>query len=85
MFKDKKNRMMLAVIIFALQYFFVLFFPTVEGFSGWLLIAFLIGRFLGVKHPPVEQDEPLTIERQILGWMALLIFIGAFSPLPFVV
>jgi len=84
MFDDKKNRLMLAVIIFVLQYFTVFFFPGIEGYTGWLLFAFLIGRFLGVKHPPVEQNSELSLQRQVLGWMALLIFIGAFSPAPFV-
>jgi len=84
MIEDKKNRLTLAVVVFAAQYFTVFYFPEVEGYSGWLLFAFLIGRFLGIKHPPVELDQPLSLERQLLGWFALLIFIGAFTPMPFV-
>ncbi len=84
MIEDKKNRLTLAVIIFAAQVFAALYFPDWTGYSGWLLFAFLIGRFLGVKHPTVEQDQPLSYKRQVLGWLALLIFLGSFSPTPFV-
>ncbi len=84
MIEDKKNRLTLAVIIFAAQFFAAMFLPEWKVWSGWLLFAFIIGRFLGVKHPPVEQNKPLSLERQILGWIALLIFIGSFSPTPFV-
>lgn len=85
MIEDKKNRLMLAVVIFAGQYFAALYLPDIEGYTGWLIIAFLIGRFLGVKHPPVEKDEPLDLQRQVLGWIAFLIFIGSFSLAPFVI
>ncbi len=84
MLKERKNRLTLAVVIFAAQYFAAMFFPHWTGYTGWLLFAFLIGRFLGVKHPTVEQDKPLSLERQVLGWLALLIFLGSFSPTPFV-
>ncbi|MEQ9425804.1 MAG: site-2 protease family protein [Cyclobacteriaceae bacterium] len=84
MFEDKRNRMMLAVIVFASQFFTKFFIPDVAGYEGWLVFAFLIGRFLGVKHPSAEKDEPLDLQRQVLGWIALLIFIGSFSPRPFV-
>ena len=82
MLEDKKNRLTLAVVIFALQYFTAIYIPEIEGYPGWLLFAFIIGRFLGVKHPPVEDNKPLSVERQLLGWLALLIFIGSFSPAP---
>ena len=81
---DKKNRLMLAVLVFSVQFFMAIYFPEIRGYSGWLLFALLIGRFLGVKHPPVVKNEPLDLQRQILGWIALLIFIGSFSPRPFI-
>ncbi|MCZ6520163.1 MAG: site-2 protease family protein, partial [Bacteroidetes bacterium] len=45
---------------------------------------FVIGRFLGVYHPPAHYDQPLDTNRQILGWIALAVFIGSFSPQPFI-
>jgi membrane-associated protease RseP (regulator of RpoE activity) len=77
-----KDTLMVAVIIFSAQYFLTTWFPKVQGYSGWLLFAFIIGRFLGVPHPPSEIEEPLSPGRKILGWIALLIFILCFTPNP---
>ncbi len=77
-----QNQLMIAVIIFACQYFLVIFFPSIHGYSGWLLFALLIGRMIGIQHPPAEIEEPLSQERKILGWAALGIFIICFVPAP---
>jgi hypothetical protein len=42
---DWKNTMMLAVIIFAVQYFTVMALPGVKGYSGWLLFLAASCRF----------------------------------------
>ena len=55
-----------------------------EGYPGWLVFAFVLGRFLGVYHPPAVLDEPLTPARKLLGWLSLLVFILCFTPQPFV-
>jgi hypothetical protein len=77
-----QNQLMTAVILFSVQYFTVILFPTVQGYSGWLLFAFLIGRVIGVLHPPSEIEAPLTPERNVLGWIALGVFIICFTPAP---
>jgi membrane-associated protease RseP (regulator of RpoE activity) len=79
---DWKNTLMLALIIFATQYFIVMAFPTVKGYPGWLLFAFLLGRFVSVPHPPTEIEEPLTLGRKLLGWLALVIFVICLTPDP---
>ena len=71
-----------AATVFAVQFLLAKLFPTVEGYSGWLLFVLLIGRFLGIEHPPSEIEEPLTPWRKVLGWLALVIFIICFSPKP---
>lgn len=76
-----KDTLMYAVIIFAVQYLLSTFF-SIQGYSGWLLFAFVIGRFLGIAHPPSEIEEPLNDERKILGWLALAIFVISFTPNP---
>jgi membrane-associated protease RseP (regulator of RpoE activity) len=58
--------------------------PDWDGYSGFLVFAFILGRFLGVAHPDTDQDEPLGIGRQVLGWLALLIFVLCASPHPFI-
>jgi len=61
------------------------FFPTIEGYSGFLAFGLVIGRFLGVYHPSTSDMKPLTLERKILGWIALIIFVVCFSPKPFTI
>jgi membrane-associated protease RseP (regulator of RpoE activity) len=77
-----QNQLMITLIVFAAQYFLVLFFPKINGYSGWLLFAFLIGRFIGVLHPPSEIEAPISTGRKVFGWIALLIFVISFSPAP---
>lgn len=79
-----RTRLMLAVTIFTTQFITVLFFPMLKGYTGWLLFAFIIGRFLGIYHPPAIMDQPLSPGRKILGWITLIVFVISFSPRPFV-
>jgi len=76
---------MLALLSVVIQFGISFFFPTWEGYSGFLVFGFLIGRVLGVYHPPTDDVAPLNRTRQILGWLALLIFVLCFSPKPFIV
>jgi len=58
--------------------------PDWKGYSGFLPFIFILGRFLGIKHPETEENEPLDTPRIILGIFALIIFIISFSPKPFI-
>ncbi len=78
------TNLLIALSIVAVQFGVSFFFPQAEGYSGFLVFGFVLGRFLGVYHPETEQDEPLSTNRQLLGWLALLVFILCFSPKPFV-
>ena len=77
------NNLLLATSVFTGQYFLTLFFPEIEGYPGWIVFGFLLGRILGVKHPRVYDERPLTTGRKILGWIALVIFVLCFTPQPF--
>lgn len=79
---NKRDTWMYALGMFAIQYGIVTAFPSVRGYSGWLLFSFLIGRFIGIQHPPSEIEERLSPGRIILGWIALLIFVLCFAPNP---
>ncbi|MFN8690533.1 MAG: hypothetical protein ACK5XL_11090, partial [Cyclobacteriaceae bacterium] len=57
-------------------------FPGIKGYSGWLFFGLLLGRFVGVPHPPAEVEEKLSLGRQILGWLALVILLITFVPNP---
>ena len=79
---NTRDTIMYALALFAVQYGIVSLFPHVRGYSGWLLFAFLIGRFVGIQHPPSDIEEKLSPARVILGWLALLIFVLCFTPNP---
>lgn len=83
-FKEKKDRLLYATVMLTVQFLVSSLFQ-VEGYSGWLLFSLLIGRFIGVDHPPVIDDKPLDLNRRILGWLALIIFVLCFSPQPLIV
>ncbi|MBS1977672.1 MAG: site-2 protease family protein [Bacteroidetes bacterium] len=76
------DALMYAMIVFAAQFILQWLIPGIHGYSGWMLFAFLIGRFLRVHHPPSEIEAPLSTGRKILGWIALLVFILCFAPAP---
>lgn len=77
-----QNTVMIALLIFAAQFVWSWLQPSVNGFTGWLLFAFIIGRLAGVEHPRAEIEERLDTNRQLLGWIALIIFVLCFSPVP---
>ncbi|MDL1971435.1 MAG: site-2 protease family protein [Candidatus Desulfofervidaceae bacterium] len=53
------------------------------GWQGWLIWAVLL-LFLGIGHPPpMDSFISLDRKRNILGVIALLIFILTFTPVPF--
>ena len=60
----------------------MVYMPGIKGYEGWILFAFILGRLLGVEHPPSEVEQPLDRSRVIIGWLALLIFVLCFSPAP---
>lgn len=71
--------------IAAAQYGLVNFFPTLEGYMGWLFFAFLLGRVMGLQHPDVSGFKTLDAKRQVIGWLAILIFLLCFTPQPFMI
>ena len=77
-----QTNLMVAVAVFTAQFFISSYF-SVQGYFGWLLFAFLIGRVLGIYHPVTFINEPLSPTRKVLGWIALLVFALCFTPNPF--
>lgn len=48
----------------------------------WLFAGF--GLFMGMSHPPTLDDRrPLSRTSKIMGWVALLILVLSFTPVPF--
>ncbi|MDH4059000.1 MAG: site-2 protease family protein, partial [Cyclobacteriaceae bacterium] len=77
-----RDTVMYALLVFAGQFIWAWISPGITGYSGWLLFGLIIGRMAGVHHPQATIEEPLDTNRQILGWLALLIFVICFSPNP---
>jgi hypothetical protein len=81
---SSQTTLMISVLVFAAQFVITWQYPGVTGYEGWLLFAFVIGRFIGVQHPPSEIEQPLDSKRIVLGWLSLFIFVISFSPVPLV-
>lgn len=81
-FEQKLTAVVLAMSIFTTQFVVKSFWPSASGFGGWLLFGIVLGRFLGIHHPPPLIIRPLNPARHLLGWLALLIFILCFAPAP---
>lgn len=77
---NKTTAVLMATSIFALQFLIEFAIPSWQGFSGWMLFAYIVGRFLGLEHPPASIEQPLDGKRKVLGWLALLIFVLCFTP-----
>ncbi len=82
---SQRDTFMYALVIFAVLFALSWQFPWLKGYSGWLAFVLIIGRFVGVRHPPSEIEEPLDSKRIILGWLTLVIFIICFAPSPLTV
>lgn len=76
----ERDRIMVAVLVFGVQFVVSWLFPQVTGNLTWVLFSFLVTRFTGLQYPPAEIEQPLDMKRVILGWIALVIFVISFSP-----
>lgn len=72
----RKSRIV-AWVMYAAFLFICLFY-----YFGWFLLLVLLAIFR--KHPPTANDWlPLDIKRQVLGALALILFVLAVTPVPF--
>lgn len=81
--ENRQTVLMTSLSVVAAQFVVCLVFPNAQGYMGWLVFSFILGRFLGIYHPNVPYDEPLDWKRKVLGWFALVVFILCVSPMPF--
>ncbi len=82
--KNPQTNWLIATAVVLLQLGITELYPNIEGYGGFLLFALLLGRFMGIYHPPAKEEQPLNLARKILGWVALLIFVLCFSPKPLI-
>jgi len=77
-----RDTIMYVLVIVALQFLIMTLLPDFKGFNEWLILGFLLGRLIGIQHPPSEIEQRLDSRRIMLGWFTLLIFILCFTPVP---
>lgn len=62
----------------------LLFVLGIIAWKGWLIWSALLFFVMGTQHPPtMDEYLPLNIERKVIGWIALTVFILTFTPIPF--
>jgi len=83
--ENASNAVMLSLMIVVAQFGATYLRPDWDGYSGFLPFIFILGRFLGIRHPETAENQPIGSARMILGIFALIIFIISFSPKPFIV
>ena len=92
MFGDK-NHFKIAVIAFTLLFIFgisglvdsILELNLNIGWSGWLFWALVLYFIIRLKHPPIQDNEPLDQRRMILGYFSFVILLISFSPNPIMI
>lgn len=81
-FGEQRHRLIARVIwlsVVALAVFSVLR----GGWYGWVIYAVLLTLMLRIGHPQVvEPDEPLGLERKIVAFIGLMVFLLCFTPFP---
>ncbi len=62
----------------------ILFILGIRAWQGWLIWCVLLLFVMGTKHPPTMDDYlPLDPRRKFIGWLALVLFVLTFTPVPF--
>ncbi|MDX2245387.1 MAG: site-2 protease family protein [Bacteroidia bacterium] len=70
------------VITFLIQMIIKLNFPSIPPNFIWIFYSFLVLRFVKPDHPAAYHEHRVNLPRQILGWVAILIFVLCFTPSP---
>jgi membrane-associated protease RseP (regulator of RpoE activity) len=82
-FKEPLSNLALALSIFGLQCSLKILFPELTGNQGWIIFGLVLGRFLGIYHPDVEDASGLSPGRILIAVISLLVFLVCFIPRPF--
>jgi membrane-associated protease RseP (regulator of RpoE activity) len=54
-------------------------------FSGYFMFAFILLFLIGTQHhPPLNEFTPLDAKRKLLGFVAFIVFILCFAPIPII-
>lgn len=79
----RRGHRVVALIATILQAVIAYFAYINSNWSGGFIYAILLVVMFAMKHPKVvDEDEPLGFWRGVLGFIALLVFILCFMPIP---
>ncbi len=53
------------------------------GWSGWIFWGLMLFFVIRLQHPPITDEEPLSSNRKLVGWITFGIFVFSFCPVPF--
>lgn len=53
------------------------------SWPGWIIWAFILLRFVGIRHPQVTHHREISGKRRLAGWLCIAIFVLTFTPVPF--
>jgi len=91
MFGDKKHYIIATISLCALFICGVLglisetLYPMPFGWTGWLVWALILFFVIKVKHPPINDEEPIGKGRTILGYISFVVLFISFTPNPFII
>lgn len=80
--QSRQKTFMYALVMVAAHMLLMLIAPAAKGYTSWLLLALILGKLIGIEHPPSEIEQPLDEKRIVLGWISLIVFLLCFSPEP---
>lgn len=49
---------------------------------GWILWILITLLFIMIGHPPIEDDDSLSFQENLIGWFCVIIFVLTFIPVP---
>ncbi len=61
---------------------FIVGMNPAAGFLIWFVWSLFLLFLVGIEHPPVLIEKPLTPGRKILGWIAMVVFVLCISLSP---
>ena len=81
MFGDRASK--IAMLSFGLLILLNVYLISSFNSYVWVLWPVIIFFFIKFRHPPtMDNSVGLDLKRKILGWLAYIIFIVSFSPIP---
>lgn len=84
LFNKPKTIYLLGILLlfWGIQAGIKVFYPEISPNLIWLLYSFMAVRFIKLDHPQALIEHTVDWKRQILGWLAILIFLLCFTPNP---